>query len=592
MKKSILAKSKKTCQAYAKSVQLFSCTPKHLHTTTYTKVRTHNTFNVGEILCDKHEGNKTAMHYLTDAGKLSIQFDQLSEYSKKFGNFLRNTTNLQRQDRIAIYLPKCPELLISGLAIWRNGFVYVPLFTAFGYDGVLHRVLDSHAKVIVTDEQHFSKLLPILEELKKHNIKIIVVETDFLLKGKSHHSNNVNTGHSPEYYNFWKDGVMSPVNFGESKDETLSSDENLIFLYTSGTTGKPKAVKVTAKSLIAFETYMRYGLHIEEDDNFLNIADAGWAYGLYYNVIGSNLIGKPVYFVNKPFKPANIYQILQDEEITNFTAAPTAYRAMKAEGDELAKQFRFYVKKASSAGEPLNPEVVKFFNRLVGCNIQSHFGQTEHGMILNYHHHPELKPIEVTEPTTIGSSMPGFKVTLLDDDYKEITEPFKVGHLVIDIENSPARFFDGYWNAPDKTKERFVKSNHDGKVYELTGDMAYKDHLNHYFFSGRSDDVITSSGYRIGPKEIEDCLLEHVSIKESGVVGKPCPLRGEMVVAFVVLRPGFLPSNELKEELKQFVKKKLSAHQYPKEIYFEEHLPTTEGGKIKRNILRDKAKSL
>ena len=339
---------------------------------------------------------------------------------------------------------------------------------------------------------------------------------------------------------------------------------------------------------------MKYGLHVEHDDVFLNIADPGWAYGLYYNVLGTLLLGIPTYFVNRSFNPQVIYEILQNERVTNFAAAPTAYRAMKAQGPELAQQYKFYLKKASSAGEALNNEVVTFFENIWGTRIKSHYGQTEHGMLINYHHHPELALSSVSEVTTIGQPIQGFTVTLLDDDFREISEPYVKGHLVIDIANSPARFFTGYWNQPEKTEEKMVQSPSytDGRLFELTGDSAYRDENGLYFFSGRSDDIITSCGYRISPKEVEDCLIEHEAVFESGVVGQKDELRTEMVVAFVVLRSGYQPSKQLEQELCEHVKKKLSAHQYPRRIFFEDKLPCTEAGKVKRNILRDKANAM
>ncbi|KAF0980424.1 hypothetical protein FDP41_013638 [Naegleria fowleri] len=560
-------------------------------------------FHLGHILCDQHikaNEDSIALNYFTEHGKFQYTYQQLSEWSMKFGEFLKSL-KLKRQERVAVFLPKCPEQMIAGLAIWRNAFTYVPLFTAFGPDAVKHRVFDSEARIIITDENNVVKLEPIWNELRERGVKVIVAERGVTEAHSFHHEGEYSLPTSlnranPEEIKFWKDGILSSSfditrhddSYRVKSGEGMRAEDIMVLLYTSGTTGK---IPVTTKSLGAFETYMKYGLHVEEDDVFLNLADSGWAYGLYYNVLGVQLLGKPTYFVHRPFKPSTVYEILQNEKITNFAAAPTAYRAMKAEGLDLARQYKFYIKKASSAGEPLNPEVVRFFEEIWNTRIQSHYGQTEHGMLINNHHHPEYATKNISETTTIGTPMPGFTLTLLDDAFKEITEPYVTGHLVIDINNSPSRFFTGYWNQPEKTREKMVQSPSypDGRYFEMTGDTAYRDQNGHYFFSGRSDDIITSCGYRIGPKEVEDCLIEHPGVRESGVVGKQDELRGEMVVAFVVLRPGFTPSKELEAELCEFVKKKLSAHQYPREIYFEEQLPTTEAGKIRRNVLREKA---
>lgn len=324
---------------------------------------------------------------------------------------------------------------------------------------------------------------------------------------------------------------------------------------------------------------MRWGLDLQEEDFFWNLADPGWAYGLYYGLIGPLLLGKGTLFYNAPFDPDAAYRILQKYRVTNFAAAPTAYRALRAAGASADTRRKLSLRVASSAGEPLNPELIAWAREHLGVPIHDHYGQTELGMVVNNHHAAGL--VRPLRPGSMGHPMPGFRVVVASPAGEELG-PGQEGQLAVDTRQSPLFWFRGYHADPERTAERFTG---DGRYY-LTGDAARMDADGYVFFSGRADDIILTAGYRVGPFEVESALMAHPAVAEAAAVGKPDELRGEVVKAYVVLKPGFTPSVELAAELSQFVKSSLSAHAYPREVEFVPELPKTPSGKIQRFLLR------
>ncbi|MDA8307450.1 MAG: AMP-binding protein [Deltaproteobacteria bacterium] len=520
------------------------------------------------FLCDRHASipEKIALFYEDKQGRsLKFTFRELRELSAKMAGFLQSI-GIKKGDRVAALLPKTPELLITALAVWRLGAVYVPLFTAFGPDAIELRAGDSGASAVVTNAAHRPKLND-APSCVGGNIRVITV-ADALGKG-------IEEGD----YSFWNE--LEKANPLE-KPTPVTGDDMMIMLYTSGTTGSPKGVEVPVKALAAFQAYMEFGLDIREDDMFWNMADPGWAYGLYYNAMGPLLVGKATLFFNAPFNATDVFRILSQYRVTNFASAPTAYRALKAEGDKAAAQFPLYLRVASSAGEPLNPEVIEWSRKVLGVPIHDHYGQTELGMVANNHHRADLKrPLKMG---SLGQSMPGFRMTVVSEEGREL-EAGVDGIFAADVENSPLFWFRGYWNDEARTKERFLCS---GRYY-LAGDTVSMDGDGYFYFSGRSDDIILCAGYRIGPFEVESALIKHPAVAEAAVVGKADELRLQIVKAYVALKPGTAPSEELAEELKAFVKTHLAAHQYPREIEFVEQLPKTPSGKIQRFLLRKDA---
>ncbi|MBC7105271.1 MAG: AMP-binding protein [Firmicutes bacterium] len=519
--------------------------------------------SVAHLLCDRHARipDRIALFYEDASGEgAKYTFAELRDLSGKLAGFLQGL-GVGKGDRVAVMLPKTPELAIAALAVWRLGAVYLPLFTAFGPDAIAYRLRDSGARLVITDANNRGKLAGMAEEGLAGVITVAGPRGMGLERGD---------------YSFWHELERAGAPAGPV---SLAGDDLMILLYTSGTTGNPKGVEIPVRALASFEAYMRFGLDLREEDMYWNLADPGWAYGLYYNLMGPLLIGKATLFYNAPFSPAGTYKILEKYRVTNLAAAPTAYRAIIAAGEDLARRARLSLRVASSAGEPLNPKVIAWTKEMWGVPVYDHFGQTELGMVVNNHHLPELE--EEIKPGSMGKSMPGFRVVVVDREGHELG-PNHEGELAVDVAQSPLFWFRRYWNDEGRTRERFTPN---GRYY-LTGDAAKMDEDGYFFFTGRSDDIILSAGYRIGPFEVESALMQHEAVAEAAVVGKPDELRGEIVKAYVVLKQGFSASDALAEELREFVKKRLSAHEYPREIEFVAQLPKTPSGKIQRFLLR------
>jgi acetyl-CoA synthetase len=285
--------------------------------------------------------------------------------------------------------------------------------------------------------------------------------------------------------------------------------------------------------------------------------------------------GVPIVFYEGSFKPETCYSLMEKYGVTNFAYAPTAYRAMVAAGSELIGKYNLKVRAMSSAGEPLNPEVIQFFKKHLGVTVNDHYGLSETLMLIGNFNALDME----IRPGSMGFALPGFEVALLDHAGVPVADG-NVGQIAFNTDSIP-NVFKGYWKDPEKTAEKMM-----GKWF-LTGDLAHKDQEGYFWFQGRADDIISSAGYRIGPFEVESCLLEHPAVVEAAVVGKPDPLKGEIVKAFVVLADGFTPSDELAQELSLFVKNRLSKHEYPREVEFVTELPKTPSGKIQRFILRN-----
>jgi acetyl-CoA synthetase len=503
--------------------------------------------------CDRYAGsNKVALSWEDKDGRsATYTFDELQILSARFANFLRER-GIGPGDRVAALLPRIPELFVVALGTWRAGAVYQTLFTAFGPKAIEYRLERSGAKLVVTDSANRSKLEGIAG---LSPVMTVVGEGAALPEGDLHFWNEVNR--QPE--------TFEPV--------MLKGDAPFLLLFTSGTVGLAKGVAVPLKALLSMMAYMLYGIGLQEEDAYWNVADPGWAYGLYYAVIGPLLLGHTTTFYDGPFSAASTYHLLTKYHITNLAAAPTAYRLLLASGEEMARQLRGQLRVANSAGEPLNPEVIRWFEEHVGCSIYDQYGQTELGMVVcNYHTMQSSR-----HPGSMGRPLPGFRVVLLDEHFGEVS-PGHTGQVAIDREQSPLYWFPGYW-------QQETSSCYHGPYY-LTGDTAELSEDGTLTFVGRADDVITSAGYRIGPFEVESCLIEHPAVAESAVIGKPDPERTELVKAYVVLRPGYAPTPELTTELEQFVKQRLSAHAYPREIEFVDALPKTPSGKIQRFLLR------
>ena len=514
--------------------------------------------NVCVECCDAHaEKGGTALVWEGVEGEhRTLSFAELKDQSSQFANFL-TSLGIGPGDVVAGMLPRCPELLVVIFGAWRAGCVYQPLFTAFGPKAIEQRFQTSGAKLVVTDVPNRPKLddvsnCPSIAVLARPSRGQSVAAEDIdlvaALQAESVH--------------------FIPV--------PRKGSDLFLMMSTSGTTGLPKGVPVPIYAILAFRLYMELGVGLRPDDKFWNLADPGWAYGIYYGVTGPLLMGCAITFYEGGFSVESTYRILKTHGITNLAGAPTAYRLLMAEGVEQASPLKGQLRAVSSAGEALNPEVVHWFRKALDAPICDHYGQTEMGMVLNNHH----ALTQIMRAGAAGLSMPGFRVVILDVNDQELgcDQP---GDLAVDLSASPLFWFTGYHKKETPAL---------GARYYRTGDVAELGKDGLISFVGRNDDVITSSGYRIGPFDVESALIEHPAVVEAGVVGKPDPERTEIVKAFVVLKPAFEASEALAAELRQHVRQRLSAHAYPREIEFVDQLPKTPSGKLQRFILRAQEK--
>ncbi|ASP39084.1 AMP-binding protein [Bacterioplanes sanyensis] len=512
--------------------------------------------NVCQEICDRYasDASKVALRYQTAAGiDGEMTFAELQQQAARFANFL-NAQGIGRGDRVACLLPRTPQLLICILGTLRAGAVYQPLFTAFGPGAIDYRLQQANTRLIVTNGEQWHKLDDVSASpltMLVDNLPTTSKQPDFYLHEQlSHYSDD-----------------FTPV--------LLQLDDPFLQMFTSGTTGKPKGVAVPTKALMAFYVYMKYAIGLQADDQFWNLADPGWAYGLYYAIIGPLLLGVTTHFNEASFSADNTLAFLQRYRITNLAAAPTAYRLLMANDELFDDSAKLQVKRASSAGEPLSPEIVNWAQQRLGCRLCDQYGQTETGMTsANFH---ALEHVE--RPASMGFQLPGYRLVALDPKGNEVA-PGESGELAVDMEHSPLFFFDGYtWNE---------KAPYQGRYY-LTGDMVVSNGDGSHSYTGRDDDIIASAGYRIGPAEVESALIEHDAVIESAVVGKPDDKRGAIVKAYVVVRSNYETDQQLAEELQQHVRNTLSMHSYPREIEFVDELPKTSSGKIQRYLLRQQA---
>nr|WP_263326592.1 AMP-binding protein [Neobacillus sp. Marseille-Q6967] len=511
----------------------------------------HEKFNMGHECCDRwaDDPNRIAVYWEDEAGNTDVwTYKRLKEQSNRMANALRSL-GVQKGDRVAGLLGKDMELIITVLAAWKIGAVYVPMFTAFGPEAIRYRLEDAGCKVLVTNQEQAQKIADL-------NISSTIILSD---------------GLTEEGLTFWE-FIQSFSNNHET--EATNVMDPCVFQYTSGSTGMPKGAVWAHKILISSYPYVRYAIGVEDDDLFFGGADLGWAFGLINCTFVPLSYGNQILAYKGPFSVEKTYYLLEKYKITNFAYAPTVYRMMMSAGSEMIKKYNLQVKKFSSAGEPLNAEVVRFFKDNFGRAIYDHYGSTETGMIVDNFNVTDM----AVKPGSMGLPCPGFNVAIVDEDGNPV-EKGEIGQIAVDTTAYPV-FFLGYWKNPEKTEEKIR-----GKWF-LSGDLASEDEEGYFWFQGRADDIISSAGYRIGPFEVESSLIEHPAVAEAAVIGNPDETKGEIVKAFVVLNKSYEPSDELAKELSLFVKSKLSKHQYPREVEFIESLPKTPSGKIQRYLLK------
>lgn len=506
---------------------------------------------------DRGRRNKVALYAVDAEEKLTkFTFQEIADWSNRVGNALKSL-GVQKGDRVFVFLPRIPELYVTTIGIVKVGAVVGPLFSAFGPDALRDRLLDSGAKVIITNQALKAKLDEVRHSLPqlKH---VIVVDGGVanLKQGELSFSQLVDNA---------SDQLVC---------EAMNPEDPLYLLYTSGTTGKPKGVLHVHNDIVGHHMTSKWVLDLREDDVYWCTADPGWVTGTVYGIFGPWSNGASSVCYEGRFDADHWYALIDKLKVTVWYTAPTALRMLMKAGDgavfsHLLKSLRHIC----SVGEPLNPEVVRWGMKVFGLPIHDTWWQTETGMqlIVNL-------PCLPIKPGSMGKPLPGVHAAIVEDDGTEV-EIGKLGRLVI-RPDFPA-LLRSIWKNEEKFKEYFKIPG-----WYFTGDNAFKDEEGFFWFVGRADDVINTSGHRVGPFEVESALVEHPAVVEAGVIGKPDEERGEIIKAFVVLGNGFAWSPKLQQELQDFTKKKLAAHAYPREIDVKEALPKTRSGKIMRRLLK------
>lgn len=511
---------------------------------------------VASLLCDRHPSQQTAYRIVgTDGQTSSLSYGTLKMRSEKLASGFAKL-GYGPGDRIATLMSKGEDYLVVLMAVWRLGAVYVPLFTAFARGAVEMRLEASGTRLVICDNSQRSKIEGLAGEVFPY-LKVA----------------NINAPCGEDL------SLQEIEASGESEFPAFVTGGNgsIIEIYTSGTTGKPKGVIVPLRAFAGFQAYGEFGLGLVEDDVYWNAADPGWAYGLYFGVITSLTTGVTSIIHTEKFSPKGTQDVLRNQGVTNFTAAPTVYRSLRAHG---VGSSTFALRCASSAGEPLTPDVNEWAPKALGVEVHDHFGQTEAGMLVNNHHHPDLKtPIK---PGSMGWSSPGWQMTVIDGLTHEELGPGQSGLLAARLSESPFAWFTGYASVPEKSAERLTPC---GQWY-LTGDVAKYDVDGSFRFSARDDDVIIMAGYRIGPFDIESVISTHPAVREVAVVAAPDDIRGEVLEAVVVLVDGYEPSDALSDEIKTKVRNDYATYAYPRRVHYRDGMPKTPSGKVQRFILR------
>ena len=451
-------------------------------------------------------------------------------------------------------MPRSPELYFSLLGVIKLGAIVGPLFEAFMEGAVRDRLADSDAKVIVTTKELLSRI-PVEDLPSLKHIFVI--------------GNEIEESEKFIDYNKHFQEASTKLDI-----EWVDRNDGLILHYTSGSTGKPKGVLHVHNAMIQQYQTARWVLDLKEDDVYWCTADPGWVTGTSYGIFGPWLTGTSNLIVGGRFNPETWYKKLEEYGVTVWYSAPTAFRMLMGAGDEVVKKFDLSnLRHIVSVGEPLNPEVVRWGKKVFDLRIHDTWWMTETGALLicNY-------PCMVMKPGSMGKPIPGVVAAIVDDQGNELP-PNRMGNLAIK-KGWPSMMYQ-IWNNPQKYESYFLSND-----WYVSGDSAYMDEEGYFWFQGRIDDVIMTSGERVGPFEVESKLLEHPAVAEAGVIGKPDPVRGEIIKAFIALLDGYEPSEELVEDIRQFVKKGLAAHAAPREIEFRDKLPKTRSGKIMRRVLK------
>ncbi len=515
-------------------------------------------YNMGVDVCDKWaacEPQRLALIHVTDQGETRYTFGELRTLSNRLAHLLRSSGIVQG-DRVAILLPQAPETALGHIATHKLGAISIPLFTLFGEEALAYRLDNSGASAVITNAEGAARLHALRERLP-------ALQHVFSIDGAAHGARDLH-------------GEMSAQSDQFTPVDTLA-DDPAVLIYTSGTTGQPKGALHAHRVLLGHLP----GVEISHDffpqpgDRIWTPADWAWIGGLLDVLMPALHHGVPVVVRRfEKFSAEAAFTLMQDYAVRNAFIPPTALKMMRTIPDA-HQRWNLQMRSIASGGESLGTELLDWGRATFGLTINEFYGQTECNMLVS-----SCARLEPARPGHMGRAVPGHTLAIVDAE-GTVLPPGTHGNIAV-RRPDPVMFL-GYWQNPQATAAKFAGD------WLLTGDIGVQDEDGRFSFVGRDDDVITSSGYRIGPGEIEDCLLGHPDIQLAAVVGKPDAQRTEIVKAYVVLKPGVQPGDALVKDIQHWVRSRLAAHEYPREVAFLEALPMTTTGKIIRGQLRKQA---
>ena len=512
--------------------------------------------NVAQQVCERHQdrAGQVAVYYENAHGeRASYRFGDLKRYSDRFANALR-ALGVERGDRVAIVLPQTIETVVAHLAIHKLGAISLPLAILFGPEALEYRLRDSGARVAIAHASRYDDIRALAPDLPdlQHLVGCSCGDA------------------ASEFWELLERG-------GEAFEMVATrADDPACLIYTSGTTGPPKGALVAHRAVIGNFTGFELSQNFfpQDGDVFWTPADWAWTGGLWDALLPALNYGVPIVaFEGGGFDAERVSKLMGDYAVSNAFIPPTALKMLRAVPD-LKQRYGLRLRAVMSAGEQVGEELIHWGRDALGLTINEMWGQTEFNYIVG-----NCSAIMAPKPGSMGKPYPGHRVDVIDDD-GQVLPAGEEGELAAWCDD-PVMFL-GYWNNDAATREKITAN------WFRTGDVGYRDEDGFLWFVGRKDDVITSAGYRIGPGEIEDSLLRHPAVLQAAVIGKPDELRGEIVKAFVVLTEGYAPDEALAREIRQSVRERLSAHEYPREIEFIESLPMTTTGKVRRMDLRQR----
>jgi acetyl-CoA synthetase len=516
-------------------------------------------YNIGADVCDRwaeKEPDRVAIiHARPDGRDDHITYGWLRETSNRLANVLR-AHGVRRRDRVAILLPQSPEVAAIHVAIYKLGAIALPLAVLFGIDALSYRLQNSGAVALITNAGGIERIAEIRDQLAA--LKLIL-SLDGNVSGALSFTDQLKRASSD----------FTPVD--------TSPDDPAMMVYTSGTTGQPKGAlhghRVLIGHLPGVETH--HDFLPQPGDRLWTPADWAWAGGLLNVLLPGLHYGVPVVARRfEKFDPEEAFALMARTQVRNAFIPPTALRMLRAAPNPKGRH-AINIRSIGSGGESLGVETYEWGKSAFDLTINEFYGQTECNIVL-----AACSSIGVSKPGAIGKPVAGHVVAILDEAGNQLKRG-ETGQIAI-RRPDPVMFLE-YWDNPEATRDKFIGD------WMTTGDQGVMDEDGYVSFVGRDDDVITSAGFRIGPGEIEDCLIRHPAVALAAAIGKPDALRTEIVKAFIVLKKGFVASDALASEIQAFVKTRLSAHEYPREVAFIDAMPMTTTGKVIRRLLREKA---